>query len=261
MTQALSQTRSRLLLTAASLLVFGAGCSPADATVEVVAFLDESGPLVNLEITALPFDPAHILDSLASASPTPKPSFPELEAEMAAYRRPDATQLREIGTAWRVTRDSVARLADSLRLLAPDSPGYSQAYERLRSQYQRLAQRAVERDAQFRAQVGEDRDLALRASAAADSLRAWEQIAYADFPVLVDSVVARTGHEPQTAVTDEHGVAALVLPPGAWWLVAAMANRDNPFIERHWNVGLTVSAFGPTKIPLFDRNGATRWRH
>jgi len=255
------QALSSRLLAAASLLVFGTGCSPTETTVEVNAFLAESGPLSNLEITVLPFDPGSLLDSLAAASPTPRPTFPELDAEMAAYRRPEVGQLRAIGTGWRVTRDSVARLADSLREAGQDSPGYDEAYERLRRQYQRLAQRAVERDAEFRAQVGEDRDLALRAGSAADSLRVWEQTVYADFPALADSIVARSGHQPQTAVTDEHGNAELDLAPGAWWLVATVGDRYNPFVERHWNVGIVVSALGPSRIPLSDFNSATRWRH
>ncbi len=261
MTNTLTHVRSGSLLAATALVAVGAGCTPTEAIVEVVAFLDESGPVTSVEITALPFDPWHVLDSLAAASVTPKPSFPALEAEMAAYRRPDVEEMRDIGTTWRITRDSVARLADSLRLVAPNSPEYDRAYERLRGQYQRLAQRAVERDAQFKEQVGEDRDLALRASAAADSLRAWERMAFAEFAELADSLVAWSGREPVTAVTDEHGAAELVLAPGRWWLVATLPDRDNPFVERHWNVGFTVSAFGPARVPLFDHNASTRWRH
>ena len=87
MTNAHLQSRSSLLSTAA-LAAAGAGCWPTEAAVELVASLDESGPVISMEITALPFDPSYVLDSLAAASATPKPSFPALEAEMAAYRRP-----------------------------------------------------------------------------------------------------------------------------------------------------------------------------
>jgi hypothetical protein len=236
-------------------------CSSSATHLEISAFHEGGTPLAGIEITALPFDAEHLLDSLTRRSNAPKPAFAELEAAIATYRRPDASELHEIGTAWRATRDSVARLADSLGNVSPDSPGYGAAYERLRQQYRRLAQRAVERDAAFRDQIGEDRNLALWATAAADSLRAWERSAYADFPNLADSAIARSGRTPVTGETDEQGRLELELHPGEWWIVTRLPDRENPFIERYWNVAVVVTSFGPARLPLYERNSSERWRH
>ncbi len=248
-------------MTAACWAIAMGACSGAGTSVGIHAFLAEGEPIVGLEILSLPFDPDRITDSLTRAASQPRPTFPELQAEMAAYRRPGAEQLHEIGTSWRATRDSVKRLADSLSLVPPATPGYAAAYERLRQQYRRLAQRQAERDVAFREQMGDDRDLALRASDAADSLRIWESEAYADFPVLADSALARSGREPLEGVTDAEGRLALVLEPGPWWLVARMRDEDNPFSERYWNVGVVISRLGPRRIPLTESNSLSRWRH
>lgn len=237
-----------------------AGCAADESQLEVAAFL-RSGPLADLEITALPFDPDRILDSLTASSPVPKPEFPNLTADILVYRRPAAAELRNIGATWRATRDSVAHLADSLSRVSADSPGYARAYERLRRQYQRLARRAAERDAEYRRAVGEDRDLALRAAVAADSLRAWERSAYLSFPSLADSAVARSGRAPVAGVTDEAGWLELPLAPGSWWLIARLLDQENPFVERYWNVAVVVSRFGPAKIPLYEQNSSVRWHH
>ncbi len=254
----------RLLLHSLAVVCWAVGidaCSCAATRVEVYASLTEGEPIVGLEILFLPFDPDRITDSLARAASEPRPTFPELQAQMAAYRRPDAEQLYEIGTSWRAARDSVRHLADSLNRLSPTAPGYGAAYERLRLQYRRLARSQAERDATFRERMGDDRDLALRASEAADSLREWESKAYAGFPALADSAVARSGREPQQGVTDAEGRLALVLEPGPWWLIARMRDEENPFSEQYWNVAVVMSSLGPRRIPLSESNSLHRWRH
>jgi hypothetical protein len=253
-------SRNAYLTALASATVLVA-CSEQETNLELRAFLNDGEPLAGLVITALPFDPDRLLDSLASASSYPRPEFPELESEMAGYQRPDQTTLVNMGSGWRATYDSVQRLADSLNQVSPRSPAYSGAYEHLRQLYQRLAQRAVERDAALREQIGEDRELATRAAAAADSLRAWQNSAYADFAELADSALARAGRERIELVTDREGIAEVALERGAWWLIARRPNGENPFMEYYWNVPLVVNAMGPRVVPLYSGNVVTRWRH
>ena len=253
---ATSQRVAALLLAAASL-----ACSDKEVHLEVFASDQGSLPTPDLEITAYPFDLERILDSLAAASATPRPTFVDLEAEMLVYRRPEVQHLQEIGAAWRVTRDSVKYLADSLNRVSPESPGYGTAYSRLRQQYRRLAQRALDRHREFRDQVGEDRELALRATTAADSLRAWERAAYTDFPTLADSALAKSEREIASGTTDEDGRSELHLDPGRWWLVARLPDRRNPFMETYWYVPIVVTALGPFRVPLDSETSIVRWRH
>jgi len=248
-------------LTALAVATVLVACSEQETHLELRASIHDGEPLAGLVITALPFDPDRLLDSLAGASSYSRPEFPELESEIASYQRPDEAELLNIGSGWRATHDSVRLLADSLNQVSPLSPGYPAAYEFLRQLYQRLAQRAVERDAALKEQVGEDRELATRAAAAADSLREWQNSADADFAELADSALARSGRKRIELVTDEEGIAQVELEPGAWWLIARRPNSENPFMEYYWNVPLVVNALGPGLVPLYQGNLVARWRH
>jgi len=256
------RTASTSLRLTVSVLVVGAiGCFDGEAHLEVYALQHEEEPLVGVEIMALPFNPDQILDSLARTSSAAKPVFPELEGEMAAYVRPEEAVVRGIGAGWLDAMDEVKHLADSLNRVSPSSPGYAAAYDRLRMQYRQLAQHAVERDREFREHMGDDRDLASRASSAADSLRRWENEVFVGFPVLADSALARSGRPMHTGMTDEAGKVEFTLSSGRWWLIARWNDPDNPFTEQYWNVALRMSVLGPRKVQLHSNNSTSRWRH
>ena len=242
------------------LVALVSACAGAEGRVSIHAATEDGQPLAGLEVTALPFDPDRLRDSLAWEAETPRPSFPDLETELHDYERPEEATLVEISQAWRSTWDSVRKLADSLTGVQPSAPGYAGAYSRLREQYRRLAERAVERDRAFRERIGDHRELATRAAAAADSLRAWERAALQAFGELADSMLERSGATVHAVTTDESGSVEFHLPPGAWWLIARRSDPDNPFVERYWNVPLVVAIMGPLRVPLDARNGTTRWR-
>ncbi len=257
-----TRTTSRSLCLTVSVTVVGViGCFDGEAHLDVYALHHEDEPLVGVEIMALPFNPDQILDSLAHTGATAKPAFPELEAEMAAYVRPEEAVVRGIGAGWLDAMDEVKHLADSLNRVSSSSPGYAAAYDRLRLQYRQLAQHAVERDREFREHMGDDRDLASRASSAADSLRRWENEVFVTFPELADSALARSGRSIQIGMTDDAGKVAFTLSSGRWWLIARWNDPDNPFTEHYWNVALRMSVLGPRKIQLYSNNSTTRWRH
>ena len=246
---------------ATAIALISTGCQVSQVHIEVHASLQDGQPLAGIEIAAVPFDPDRILDSLTLASSTPRPSFPELEAELRAYRRPAENQIQDVGTAWRATRDSVRQLADSLNAVGTTSPGYARAYARLREQYRRLAQRAVERDVAFFERIGDDSRLAVRAAAAADSLRAWEQRAYAAFPAVADFALRHSGRSTHREIANEEGIADFALSPGPWWFIARTTDPNNPFSEYYWSVPAVLRAVGPIRIPLDRRNTTARWRY
>jgi len=235
------------------------GCA-SDGRVAIHAVGEDGRPFAGLEVTALPFDPDGLFDSLAAGAKTPRPSFTDLEAELRDYERPEEDALRRISVGWRATWDSVHTLADSLAGVRPSAPGYGAAYARLREQYRRLAQRAVERDRAFQEQIGDHRELATRAAAAADSLRAWEQAVLPAFAEAADTALARSGALIRSATTNQAGAIEIHLPAGAWWLIARQPDPENPFLERYWNIPLVVGMMGPLRVPLDDRNGVVRWR-
>ena len=220
---------------------------------ELEATLDDA-PLNDLEIVAVPYNAQRILDSLERASIEPRPEFPELEAELRAFRRRDPDSIAALSSHWGDARRRVARLADSLNVMGRQAPGYGAAYARFRAEYSRLAGEEAELEGRMRRELGDDRELAARAAAAADSVRRWETEAYRDFALLT------AGFDEHRVSTDSAGRARISLRAGPWWLVARKADPDNPFLERAWNVPIVVSSLVPIVVPVSTHNVTLRWR-
>lgn len=233
----------------------------AERQLAIRAFGEAAAPLADLEVTILPVDPDALLDSLAGAAREPRPAFPDLEAAMASYRLHDRPSSGGMDAAWRATRDSVSRLADSLRGKNRAAPAYREAYDRLRSLHDRLAQRQAERDRALRTLIRDDRQLAQRAARAADSVRRWERTAFAAYPALLSAAVERSGRDPHHIATDTAGLARVEVPPGRWWIHARMPHPQNPFQELYWNLPVTTNGLVPTGVLLSQTNASTLWRH
>ncbi len=251
---------SQALIVGASLLLVY-GCS-SEKQVEVRASFPDETPVAGLEVLALPFDRDALRDSIAETHEAARPTFPELEAELAEYELPDLSGLDEVTDPWIAIHDSVTHLADSLNRAGSDSSQrYAAAYARLGEQYRRLARTAVDRESAIRDRIGNDRLLAARAAVAADSMRRWEASVLASYPALADSAIARSGRSPQTVVTDENGRASITLTPGEWWFVAVQVDPNNPYQEYYWNVSISLSSWWGSKTVSLDTNSAVaRWR-
>jgi hypothetical protein len=252
-----STTSQPLLLALAAGAVGACGGAPVPVEARVtVAGL----PVAGLEVTALPYDPIRLLDSLATAHDVPLPEFEALERELLSFTAEPAARDDSIDLGVRATRDSAAALADSLRAVDRRSRGYAEAYQRFRRLYGRLIQRAAGREAARRGVRDPLRALALRAGRAADSLRAWEQDAYAGLDAAVALEEDRAGRGPVAGVTDATGRVTLMLPPGRWWLDARLEDERNPFAEHRWLVPV-VTAGLPFRVPLSEATATTVWRH
>lgn len=236
-------------------------CSGRAVPIDVHVALADTEPLVGVEITALPYDPQRLLDSLAAADSTPRPDFSALEAELLAFRRPPAPATDDAAdSAWRAIQDTVKRLADSLRRVDRRSPGYAAAYGRFRRLYGRMMERSGARDAEIRSLTADVRSLGERAGRAADSLRAWERVAYAGFDSASAAAVRTSGRSPMAQETNANGWARLELPPGTWHLTLTVPSPENPFLEYAWDLPVTVSGF-PLRVPVTEDNARLRWRH
>lgn len=241
-------------------LLLAAGCD-GETEILVRAAWEEGRPVSELDITALPFDPDRLLDSLAAVAPTPRPSFGGLEQELRAYARPTDDPYEDLNRPWRALRDSVVALSDSLFAMDRGTPQYAAMYERFRQSYARLADRAAERDVAMRQLGASDLGLARRAQAAADSLRLWEYEAYAGYADAAAAAIAHAGARVVEGTTDGEGRAIFRVEPGRWWLVARLPDPDNAFLEYYWNVAVTVTRLVPVRVPMNPGNGERRWRH
>ena len=211
-------------------------------------------PLADLEIVALPYDARSILDSLERIASTPRPDYAALEAKLRAYQRKNSDSIANLSAEWGEARGAVAELADSLNAMDRGSAEYAGAYARFKTAYDALSREEVALEGRMRRELGSDRDLALRAGAAADSLRRWEEEAHRDFALVV------AGLEPVSTTTDSLGYARLELAAGRWWLALRRTDPENPFMEFVWNVPLVVSSLVPVATPLARHNVTLRWR-
>jgi hypothetical protein len=247
---------------AAALLVVGTlACTGRPAPVTWYAVAEDDAPIADLEIAVLPFDPDAILDSLAAAAPRPRPIVGDLEERIRTYHAPDADSLAAAAAPWRALRDSLVALADSLNTMGRGAAAYGRLFRRFREAQPRLAGLAARRDSVLDRLIADQRALAERAGAAADSLRAWEEVAFAPYPALAEAALARSGRAAFTVRTDSTGTARAELTAGRWWAVARRPDPVNVFVEHAWTLPFTTTGWLPLQIPLLPQNAERRWRH
>jgi hypothetical protein len=260
----LGRERIRHLSAACTLAAFVClgGCSPRPGDVEIRLSLDGmAGTPAGATIMALPYDAGAILDSLTRAADRPPPRFPELEQELTEYRRHIPPELNELYRDWATARRAVEALSDSLVELDREVPSYEPTYRRFRDRYAELAHQEADLERAMRELSAEDRALAQEATSAADSLRQWEDEAYADYDAIATDRISQSGRNEVRLTTEPSGRASARLDPGRWWLVARVPHPENPFQEYYWSVALKVDGLTPLRIPLSDRNVTLRWRH
>ncbi len=234
-------------------------CS-AEGDLTVHLTLHESD-LAGIEVVAVPFDPDGLLDSLAAAATEPPPTFADLEADLFAFDFSDDEALWAINEPWLALRDSVAQLSETLQRMDRTTPEYAAAYERFRTLYTTFTRRTAERDQELRRLDGNSVELARRARAAADTLRAWERIAYEAYDSLSAAAVAQSRREPIQATSDGHGEVHISAPTATWWIIARLPDPENPFLEYYWSVPVRVNGLVPTSLTMSERAATHRWRH
>jgi hypothetical protein len=245
------------------LLLLGAaafGCR-TESSVDIHVSLPASDALAGLEVIAAPYDAQAILDSLERAAPTPRPQFPDLDSTLDGFRRDIPDELRRVFQLWADSRGRVEALADTLHGLGHDAPGYERAYNRFRQLYEALVAQEADLERATREMTAEDRELGRAAGLAADSLRRWEEMAFADFDRLADSALARSERSEQYLVTDAAGRVHTKLPVGRWWLLARLPHPENPFMVYSWNAPIHVRGTAPLRVPMSGRNVTLVWRH
>lgn len=229
-------------------------CFSDAATVEVVLTPPEMA-----EIVALPYDEVGLLDEYA-ASVTPRPEFPQILMEISEYRLPRLDGIEQADAAWTALRDSLEDLSDRLFATDRTSDTYRSLYGLFSEMYSRYTTASRQRDRAIRRVLGRDRDLAERAQAAADTLRRWENSAFAAIGVPDDTDA--NNPEILTAATDARGRAQLRLTNGTWWIQARIRHQDNPFLEYFWNREIHVTGLQRRlRVPLSEETALIRWRH
>ncbi len=238
-----------------------AGCrdNSAHVTVRVALPLTLSNPAGELLLTR--FDLSRVIDSLSTIADVPKPDFSALEQELMDFRPARSEALDSLQSEWFSVRQDVVRLADSLRRIGRDAPGYSGAYDRLRGLHTQVTSRERALEERMGQLVPASRiQLARRAMAAADSLRAWEDQALAGLPTLLDSLTGALG--PAVVVQlPADGRFERELATGTWWVAMRISHPENPFLEYYWETSFTLNRWIPVVVPVNERHMTLRWRH
>lgn len=243
------------------LLVPALGCFDGRGTATIRGSEDAVGvPLATVEFIALPFDAMAVLDSLAAVAHPGPPAFPELEARMEAYTRPDPAAADAIHRRWVEARDRVRALSDSLNGLDRDGPAYARVYTRFRERYDDLVNREADLERALLELSAADVALANEAAVAADSLRAWEDRALVDFDSIINARLAASGRSEHRFPGADHEFDVR-LEAGPWWLTARIPHPQNPFLEIVVNVPFTVNRLVPTVVPILGRHVTLQWRH
>jgi len=217
-------------------------------------------PLTRVDVLVIPYDAIGIRDSLASTAEAPKPEFPTLETALDSFRRRLPPELEAVYRDWRAARDRVEALSDTLESMDRENQEYLTAYDRFRSLYEGLAAQEAQLERASRELSADERDLAGRAAAAADTLRRWEAETYAVYDSLAAVALDESGREVVTLTTGAEGTADAVLPPGRWWALLRAPQEENPFRDYLWYVPFTVSGLTPLRIPLTDETVRADWR-
>ncbi|MFQ5746940.1 MAG: hypothetical protein ACE5HF_06930 [Gemmatimonadota bacterium] len=212
-----------------------AACGGSGVTVQVLADSPDGGaqPVRDLPVRFLPFDRDSLFDVLAARAEEPEPQMPA--DLLATFDRISALQAdwREKETEWAETREQLQRLSDRLS----NMDRRSREYRRLFQQFNRLdaSEKRLNREKQAAFEAFDS--LQQTALTRADSVRAviesWEDVAFADYGELEDSILEAVGHEVFEDTTNADGYVTRKLPGGDWWVHARVSTADG---ERYWNV-------------------------
>lgn len=215
-------------------------------------------PPVVVTVTALPYDSEALLASLAVGRA--KPTFPIIQLEIANYALPAVERMDSISAELETYRDSVQSASDALFFVDRSSPLYRERYGQFRELYSRFVAVSRRTERTTRSLLGQDRELARRVEAAADSLRTWEEAAYRG----LDSATAALTSNASVVSgrTDAAGETTLTLPVGRWWITARLPHPTNPFLEYSWNRPITISSWKINyRLPISLNDAIIRWRH
>jgi hypothetical protein len=228
------QQRKRVILsTLAGGLLFTA-CGGAELAVQVMTEGAEGMQAESdLPVSFLPFDRDSVFEALAAIAPEPEPQVPAdlQQAYDSVLVLQEAWRTAE--ASWSEVRDSLRQLSDRLQGMDQRSRSYRELYDRfgaLEGREQRLNRVRSQAFDAFTA-------LQEMTTTRLDSVRAvresWEDIAFADYLAIVDSIQDALGRQILEDTTDASGTVFRRLSGGPWWVHTRVAI---PAGELYWNV-------------------------
>ncbi len=229
----MQQRKHVILLTLAGGLLLAA-CGGGELAVQVMTEGTEGmQPESDLPVSFLPFDRDSVFEALAASAPEPEPRVPaDLQQEFDSVLVLQETW-RIAESSWSEVRDSLRQLSDRLRGMDQRSRSYRELYDRfgaLEGREQRLNR---VRSQAFDTFTGLQQTTTTRLDSVRAVRESWEDIAFADYVSIVDSIQDALGREIVEDTTDASGTVLRRLSGGPWWIHTRVAI---PAGELYWNL-------------------------
>jgi len=211
------------------------GCGGSDLTVQVLSDSADDGgqPVRGLPVQFLPFDRDSLFDVLAARATEPEPKVPaDLRATFDRIAVLQA-EWREKESEWAETREQLQSLSDRLGKMDRRSREYRQLFRQFNSMDAREKRLDREKQAAFEAFDSLQQTALTRADSVRAVIQSWEDIAFADYGELEDSILKAAGREVFEDTTNADGYVTRGLPGGDWWVYARVKTTAG---ERYWNL-------------------------
>lgn len=248
--------RSHVIALLAFVVPALAACGGGEVTVRVVTEGDTAQqPVEDLVVTFLPYDRDSIFEALTARAEEPEPQMPDDLLDQYDQVQQAQQTWREAESRWAVFRDSLKQLSQAMEGLDRRSREYLQLFEQFNELEGQERQLNAQKDRLFERFDSLQKATVARADSMQAVIRSWEDVAFADYTEITDSILEARGVEIREDTTGADGYASMSLPAGEWW---AYTRYQLPFEEYYWNLRVD-SVFGDTII-LSRENAEVRRR-
>jgi len=240
-------------LTAVLALILTAACG-SNVTVQVLSKTPdgELRPAKDLPVKFLPFDRDSLFDVLATRASEPEPEISEGLKQEFTHISDLQTSWRKAESEWAEVRDSLKKLSDRMNHMDRRSRDYQRLFRRFNRLDGRERRLRREKEKAFK----EFDVLQRSALKSADSVRAvreaWEDVAFADYESIEDSILKASKTQVFEDTTNADGYVTQKLGRGHWRVHTRLAL---PSGELYWNVPIPK---GTDTLRLSDENGELR---
>lgn len=201
---------------------------------------DELRPVGNHVIDLLPYDRDSIFDVLAERAAEPEPQIPEdLRVAFDSVAQLQE-RWREVEERWSSVRDTLRDIAQRLEGMDARAPEYRRLFDRFNQLESRERQLNQQKNQAFERFDELQRESLGRVDSIRAVQEAWEDVAYQDYWILVDSIQEALGREARQDTTNAEGARTVRLRGSPWWVHTRVSV---PFGELYWN-----EPFDPSEV-------------